>query len=120
MVTHAIKHDWFLFAAINIVNMLLILLICVWKKQTVALTWIVVASCMLLLCFAPDNLRSSLAVLVLFLCYTLLPLQLKPSALAAMSITVVAGTLEIIYYTSVKQVCNDPIFFAFCNGPLNC
>lgn len=83
---------------------LLIMLICVWKRQTIALTWIVVASSMLLLCFAPHTLRSSLAVLVLFLCYTLLPLQLKPSAIAASAITVVAGILEIIYYTNIKQV----------------
>jgi hypothetical protein len=105
MATHAIRSNWFLFAAINIINMMLILLIFVWKRQTFALTWIVVISCMLLLCFAPQSLRSTLAILILFLCYTLLPLQLKPSALAAGAITIVAGVLEIVYYTgSAKQV----------------
>lgn len=44
MATHAIRSNWFLFAAINIINMMLILLIFVWKRQTVALTWIVVVS----------------------------------------------------------------------------
>lgn len=78
------------------------MLIFVWRKQSA--TWIVVVSCMLLLCLAPTSLRSALAVLVLFLCYTLLPLELKSSAIAAGSITAVAGVMEIFYYTSMKQV----------------
>ncbi|KAI6222383.1 Adenylyl cyclase V [Aphelenchoides fujianensis] len=103
MIFHAVAANWIRFAAINIVNMLLILLICVWKQQTLALTWIVVASCMVLLSFAPDILRSALTVLVLFLCYTLLPLQLRPSALAAVAITSVAVVLEIINFIGIER-----------------
>ncbi|KAI6176422.1 Adenylyl cyclase V [Aphelenchoides bicaudatus] len=44
-----------------------------------------------------------LLILILFLFYTLLPLQLKPSALAAGVITIVAGTLEIFYNKDGKK-----------------
>ncbi|KAI6200887.1 Adenylyl cyclase V [Aphelenchoides besseyi] len=115
MVIHAVSANWFRFAAINIVNMLLILLICVWKKQTVALTWIVVGSCMILLSFAPDSLRSALTVLVLFLCYTLLPLQLRPSAIAAVTITLVAVVLEVINFISVKQCITELLLLVAMN-----
>uniref|UniRef100_A0A1I7RZD0 adenylate cyclase n=1 Tax=Bursaphelenchus xylophilus TaxID=6326 RepID=A0A1I7RZD0_BURXY len=96
MAVHAVSSSWFRFAAINIITLLLILLLCVWKKQTLALSWVVIVSSGVLLCFAPLSLRSSLTVLMLFLCYTLLPLQLKPSAIAAVFITSIALLLEVL------------------------
>uniref|UniRef100_A0A915CPB8 adenylate cyclase n=1 Tax=Ditylenchus dipsaci TaxID=166011 RepID=A0A915CPB8_9BILA len=104
MVIHSIFSNWIRFAAINLVNVLLILLILVWKKQPLALSWIVVFSSLILLCLSPPVLHSSFAILNLFLCYTLLPLQLQASALAAFIVTLVALGLQVLNGADSKQL----------------
>ena len=45
-----------------------------------------------------------MTLLTLFLCYTLLPLQLKPSALAAVIITLLALIIQIFHYAKPREV----------------
>ncbi|KAI1705680.1 adenylate and guanylate cyclase catalytic domain-containing protein [Ditylenchus destructor] len=104
MVIHAVFANWIRLAIINLVNVLLILLILVWKKQPLALSWIVVASSLVLLCLSPAVLHSSFAILILFLCYTLLPMQLQASALAAGIVTAIALGLQLWNGADSKQI----------------
>jgi hypothetical protein len=104
MIIHAISGDWLKFAALNVINVLLLLLIFVWEKQPLILSWIVVAASAIILCFAPVALSSSMTLLTLFLCYTLLPLQLKPSALAAIIITLLALIIQFFHYAKPREV----------------
>lgn len=101
---HSLLSNWVRLAAINIINIFLISLICLWKRQRYVLSWISVVSALLLLCLSPPVLHSSISILILFLCYTLLPLQLQPSALTAISVTFVALLLQFLNGADIKQV----------------
>ena len=100
---HSIFGNWLHFAALNILNILNILLLIFWKKQPLRLSWAVVGLAMGILCLAPPVLHSSFAILILFLCYTLLPLQLCETALAALLITALALALQFINGAGFKQ-----------------
>lgn len=95
MSLHAFLSNWVQFAVINFVNVLLILLLIVWKRQPLTLSWVVVGCAITISAFAPAFLQSSFAILALYLCYTLLPLQLRPSAFAALGVTLSALTLHL-------------------------
>lgn len=95
MTLHSILSNWFRFAIINLVNVILVLLLLVWKRQPLTLSWLVVGCAIVILGFAPSFLQSSFAILTLYLCYTLLPLQLRPSAVAALAVTISALILHL-------------------------
>lgn len=96
--------NWLRLTAINIINIFLILLICLWKRQHLALSWMAVFSAIVLLFLSPPILYSSISILILYLCYTLLPLQLQPSALTAITVTIVSILLQIFNGADYKQV----------------
>ncbi|VDK51357.1 unnamed protein product [Anisakis simplex] len=77
----------------------------VWRRQDhILLSWIVIGCSVLMLISAPLSLLSSFALLILFLCYTLLPLQLIHSVTAASLITVTVLALHIYQVHTFRQV----------------
>lgn len=80
------------------------MLVLVWKKHPLALSWLVVVACVFLLSLSPTVLQSSLILLILFLCYTLLPMQLGPSALAALLISLISLALRFLVDGDQRKV----------------
>lgn len=77
----------------------------IWRRHDhVILSWTVVGCSLLILTAAPVSLLSSFALLLLFLCYTLLPLQLMHSLIAASLVTGTTLTVHIFRVHNLKQV----------------
>ncbi|KAH7731120.1 CRE-ACY-4 protein [Aphelenchoides avenae] len=103
MFVQAVFSSWPKFAVINVINILFVMLVLVWKRHPLALSWLVVVACIFLLSLSPAVLQSSLTLLILFLCYTLLPMQLGPSALAALLISFVSLALRFVVDGDLSQ-----------------
>uniref|UniRef100_A0A9J2PCN2 adenylate cyclase n=1 Tax=Ascaris lumbricoides TaxID=6252 RepID=A0A9J2PCN2_ASCLU len=77
----------------------------IWRRHDhVILSWTVVGCSLLILTAAPVSLLSSFALLLLFLCYTLLPLQLMHSLIAASLVTGTTLTVHIFRVHNLKQL----------------
>uniref|UniRef100_A0A183C6S6 adenylate cyclase n=1 Tax=Globodera pallida TaxID=36090 RepID=A0A183C6S6_GLOPA len=92
---HANLHNWLQFALC--INLLVLLLLTTWRWRSALFTWAVVLVSLCLLLLSPQNLISLLAILLLLLCYTAMPLQLKASLLAAFAISAVSLTVRALW-----------------------
>uniref|UniRef100_A0A7E4V1G9 adenylate cyclase n=1 Tax=Panagrellus redivivus TaxID=6233 RepID=A0A7E4V1G9_PANRE len=90
IVVLGIFEDWIKVAALNVLNIGLILMLFFWDRQPLAFSWVLVAACLVLIGFSPAVMSSTTALLTLFLGYTMMPLQLGASAAAAFLITMTA------------------------------
>lgn len=92
---HLILSNWFRFSLISFVNIILIFLFFNCKSHPFKFLWIVIGCIIVSFLIAPTFLQSSFAIIALYLCYTLLPLQLKASAFAAFVVTLSAFILYL-------------------------
>uniref|UniRef100_A0AC35FJU9 GGDEF domain-containing protein n=1 Tax=Panagrolaimus sp. PS1159 TaxID=55785 RepID=A0AC35FJU9_9BILA len=95
--------EWTKLAALNVINVGLVLMLLFWDRQPLTFSWVVVSSCLILIVFSPAVMSSSIALLTLFLCYTMMPLQLKSSAVAATILTLAALSRHLLDTIDVTQ-----------------
>ncbi|KAF7640270.1 hypothetical protein Mgra_00000098 [Meloidogyne graminicola] len=93
---HAIVGNWLRFAFA--VNLLVFLFITTWRWRSPLFSWAVLISSLCLLILSPPTFVSLLAILLLLLCYTAMPLQLKASLLAAFAISITSFTVRSIQF----------------------
>lgn len=91
-----IYEEWTKLAALNVINVGLLLMLLFWNRQPLTFSWVVVCSCLILIIFSPSVMSSSIALLTLFLCYTMMPLQLRSSALAASLLSIAALSKHLL------------------------
>ncbi|KAL7072860.1 hypothetical protein ACQ4LE_007936 [Meloidogyne hapla] len=91
---HAIVGNWLRFAFA--VNLLVFLFVTTWRWRSPLFSWAILISSLCLLILSPPTLVSLLAVLLLLLCYTAMPLQLRASLLAAFAISITSFAVRAI------------------------
>src|SRR3954470_6413417 len=105
MTIHMVFANWVRLAILNFTTILLILMLFFWKRQPFKLvSWMVVAISIVLLCLTPSILHSSFSLLILFICYTLLPLQLRETLAAAAAITAVALAVQLFKGPTTREI----------------
>lgn len=95
---------WFAIGILILLDVSLIGLLIWQRRDHFLLSWIIVSCCIILLIAAPISSLTSLAILLLFLCYTLLPLQIFHSIIAAIFISFTAIIIRFISTKTSKQV----------------
>ena len=109
---------WMELAFLNVINIALILSLFVWDKRPLTFSWLVIGFFILLIQLSPTVMSSSIALLTLFMCYTMMPLQLTSSAVAAGLITLASICRTVFDTQDVSQVIF--IFYVeFCKLVLN-
>ncbi|KAL3096373.1 hypothetical protein niasHT_026340 [Heterodera trifolii] len=98
---HANLHNWLRFALS--INLLVLLLLTTWRWRSALFTWAVVIVSLCLLLLSPQHLISLLTILLLLLCYTAMPLQLKASLLAAFAISAVSLAVRALWLIYVMR-----------------
>lgn len=104
MAVLAMYGNWMKFALINIFNISLMMSLFFWDKSPQLFSWFVIGFCLLLIGLSPAVLSSSLSILTLFMCYTMMPFQLTSSAIAAALITLASFCRTIFDTQDVSQV----------------
>jgi hypothetical protein len=107
--------EWTKLAALNVINVGLVLMLLFWDRQPLTFSWVVVSSCLILIVFSPAVMSSSIALLTLFLCYTMMPLQLKSSAVAATILTLAALSRHLLDTIDVTQLIAEILLLSAMN-----
>uniref|UniRef100_A0A914P463 adenylate cyclase n=1 Tax=Panagrolaimus davidi TaxID=227884 RepID=A0A914P463_9BILA len=107
--------EWTKLAALNVINVALVLMLLFWDRQPLTFSWVVVCSCLILIVFSPAVMSSSIALLTLFLCYTMMPLQLKSSAVAATLLTLAALSRHLLDTIDVTQLIAEILLLSAMN-----
>lgn len=104
MAVLAMYGNWMKFAFINIFNIALMMSLFFWEKSPQLFSWFVIGFCLLLIGLSPTVLSSSISILTLFMCYTMMPFQLAASAIAAALITIASFCRTVFDTQDVSQV----------------
>ncbi|EPB65322.1 hypothetical protein ANCCEY_15615, partial [Ancylostoma ceylanicum] len=85
------------------------------KGHSYVLSSVVIVCSVVLLACAPYIVHSSLTLLILFLCYTLLPLPLLPTALAAAVVSATGLSIQLINNADGTMLISHAILFLAIN-----
>uniref|UniRef100_A0A1I7YU17 PRA1 family protein n=1 Tax=Steinernema glaseri TaxID=37863 RepID=A0A1I7YU17_9BILA len=101
---NAISGEWILFAALCVVLLGIVAPMCIFSQNNrTVLSGAVVFCAVILLAVTPIMLHSSMTLLVLFLVYTLLPLQLLHTVSGALFVTVTALVIQYVHFQDWRQ-----------------
>ncbi|TKR67787.1 hypothetical protein L596_023882 [Steinernema carpocapsae] len=103
-VLNAIFAEWVMLGGVIGVLLCILILMCISHNSRTVLSGTVVLCSVILLATTPIMLHSSMTLLVLFLCYTLLPLQLIHTFLAALFVTFTALVIQYVHFQDWRQL----------------
>ncbi|KAK0418163.1 hypothetical protein QR680_013407 [Steinernema hermaphroditum] len=101
---NAISGEWAMFSVLCGVLFCIVVLMCISHNSRTLLSGAVVLCAVILLAVTPIMLHSSMTLLVLFLVYTLLPLQLIHTVCAALFVTVTALVIQFVHFQDPRQL----------------
>ncbi|KAK6739560.1 hypothetical protein RB195_008202 [Necator americanus] len=107
--------EWILLMFLVIIDVVVLGWTIFHKGNCYVLSSVVVVCSVVLLACAPYIVHSSLTLLILFLCYTLLPLPLLPTALAAAVISATGLSIQLINSANGTLLISHAILFLAIN-----
>ncbi|CAD6188093.1 unnamed protein product [Caenorhabditis auriculariae] len=108
--------QWAFFGCLLLVDAVIIASILLFTKHSQILSAVVVVCSVVLTACSPLILHFSLALLLLFLCYTLLPISLLPTFLCAAVLSATALAIQGVYdFPSLESLVADAILFLAVN-----
>uniref|UniRef100_A0A0K0F830 adenylate cyclase n=1 Tax=Strongyloides venezuelensis TaxID=75913 RepID=A0A0K0F830_STRVS len=104
IILHSINEDWIKLAILSSITVVLFISCCLTKSNAYVISILIVITSGILLGTIPILLHSCMALLLLFICYTLLPLQLRPSILAASVLTIITVATHCVHFSDWRSL----------------
>ena len=115
ILVHTASGSYYFVALLLILDCFLTFLLLKCRRKQILPAIFVISCSIIVLSAAPYLLLPSISLLISFICYTLLPLQLLHTLIAALILslaTIIVHTVHIVVF-NVDQVCNLLNFFLF-------
>ncbi|XGW17237.1 hypothetical protein V3C99_002110 [Haemonchus contortus] len=103
--------EWILLIFLAVVDLFILGWVIFHKGNSIVLSSVVILCSVVLLACAPYIVHSSLTLLILFLCYTLLPLPLIPTASAAAVVSATGLSIQLINNADETALITHAILF---------
>ncbi|WKY00497.1 hypothetical protein Q1695_014943 [Nippostrongylus brasiliensis] len=107
--------EWILLGILVIIDVFVLGWAIFHKGNSIVLSSVVIVCSVVLLACAPYIVHSSLTLLILFLCYTLLPLPLIPTTLAAAVVSATGLSIQLLNNADGTMIISHAILFVAIN-----
>ncbi|GMT17702.1 hypothetical protein PFISCL1PPCAC_8999 [Pristionchus fissidentatus] len=106
-----LQGQWWSAVALLVSCLLVAVLIVLYRGNAQIISWILVVYSLILVACSPPVLHSALTLLIIFMCYTLLPLPFMPTVIAALLISIIGILVQFIHKGGGVQLLSDALLF---------
>ncbi|CAI4227979.1 unnamed protein product [Auanema sp. JU1783] len=103
--------EWIFCAILAVIDIFILSITILYKGNAKILSSIVIICCIACVFCAPPILHSSLTVVVLFLCYTLLPIPLALTLVSAVLVTCISLVIQLVRVYDAQSLLSDALLF---------